>query len=1226
MSWLVSALDGWAEMQRIEEGLAAASASRVRVDGAVEPVKALIVARLARATSAPILVISPTGESAQRLHDHLFALGPQAHLSPAQNGEEEPYAALIPSLEALLYEDISPDPRLVGDRLLGLTHLLRSASGAGGAPRIFVAGAPAVLQRCPPPSVLQHAFVTLRAGESVDRDALLLRLLEMGHKREEMVESPGEVSVRGGVVDIFPASAAWPVRVEFFGDEIESLRRFDPTTQRSVESLNEVTVLPAREVYLTEAAAARARPLIEESLRAQSEVLRSEGKGLEAGRLEERIQDVLQALEQRAHVRGMEYFLPCLYADSATLLDYLPAEALVVVDEPGRLGQHYEDFQNDLLELQAARLDQGLLLPLPEPLHLSLQDAQPALDRHRVVELSLFGGAPQRTPDLHVTISSQPMEEFAGDVAHMAHELKRWQTEGNRVLIATRQVDRLIELLDEAGLGDMVREDPGTMPRAGQLVLSERPLNEGFRLPGADLAALTDRELFGWRRLRRPVRRRAAEGVPLGSLTDLSPGDYVVHINHGVGIYRGLVRRGPEGQEREYLLVEYAEGDRLYVPAEQFDRVQKYLGGEEERPQVHRLGGSEWERAKRRARRSAQELAGELVRLYAARREQPGHAFGPDTPWQREMEDGFLYEETPDQLTAIDAVKQDMQTPQPMDRLVCGDVGYGKTEVAVRAAFKAVMDGKQVAVLVPTTVLAQQHYGTFRERLTPYPVRIEMLSRFRSAKEQARIVADLEAGAVDIVVGTHRLLSKDIHFKGLGLVVVDEEQRFGVRHKEKLKQLRTTVDVLTMTATPIPRTLHMALSGIRDMSVINDPPEGRTSIITRTLPREDGIIREAILRELERGGQVYVVHNRVQSITHIAHHIQRLVPHARVVVAHGQMNERQLENAMLEFYAGDAHILVSTTIIENGLDIPNVNTMVVTDADRLGLAQLYQLRGRVGRSNRQAYAYLMWTAYKQLTETAEKRIAAIREFSELGSGFKVALRDLEIRGAGNLLGPEQHGFVSSVGFELYMQMLADAVQEAKGETPPPRPQVSVDLPVHAYLPEGYAPDLNQRIELYRRLAAAPDHSRLDDLAEEIADRYGHPLPEPVQHLVRLARLKVRCASAGVQTISIDGNLASLVLTEGRRLTPAATRRLRTALAPNTRIWLALVNHDRVVVSLRKADTEHVFSRLEETLDALASLPLEEEARRHQRRADLIEGAPPRGRRTSAPRSGRPAGS
>ena len=1191
MSWVVSALREWADFSKLQEGLAK-SASPVRVDGATDPVKALVAAGVARG-SRPLLLISPTSDSADRLYDHIVAL-----TDGGDTPKAEGRVVLLPSLEILLYEDIPPDATLVGERLRAL-RLLRQ-----GEPRIFVASAPAVLQRCLPPGALAPAFVELAKGDTLDRDALVARLLEIGYEHEAIVESPGQLSVRGGIIDLFPAGAEDPIRLELFGDDVDSIRKFDPTSQRSYDSLDRVTIPPAREVLLTEEAVERAVPQIEDALQKQSQFLRSQGKDAEAGRLEDHIGEFLQALRQRAYLRGVEYFLPFFHPTRATALDYLSDDALIVLDEPGRMAERYQEFQSDLLELQLARLDQGLLLPLPDALHISLDDAMPLIARHRVLEISQFGAASDGVSAPRFDISSRPMQEFAGDIAHMAMDLQRWQQQGYRLLIATRQADRLVELLDEAGVGSMVREEPGLEPRSGQLVISRRPLNEGFDLPAARLGVLTDREIFGWRRLRRPVRRRAMEGVPIGSLTDLREGDYVVHINHGVGIYRGLVRRGPGDGEREYLLVEYADNDRLYVPTEQFDRVQKYLGGEEERPAVHRLGGAEWERTKRRAQRSAQELAGELVRLYAARHNRPGHAFTPDTPWQREMEDGFMYEETPDQLTAISSVKEDMEAPSPMDRLVCGDVGYGKTEVAIRAAFKAVMDGRQVAVLVPTTVLAQQHYTTFKERLSPYPVRIEMLSRFRSRPEQEKVVADLAAGAVDIVIGTHRLLSKDIEFKDLGLVVVDEEQRFGVRHKETLKHLRTTVDVITMTATPIPRTLHMAVSGLRDMSVINDPPEGRRAVITRTMPREDGMIREAILRELERGGQVYVVHNRVESISHVAQHIQQLVPHARVVVGHGQMNERQLETAMLKFYAGDTHILVCTTIIENGLDIPNANTLIVTDADRLGLAQLYQLRGRVGRSNRQAYAYLMWTPFKQLTESAEKRIAAIREFSELSSGLKIALRDLEIRGAGNLLGPEQHGFVASVGFELYMQMLADAVQEAKGEAPPERPQVSVDLPVAAYLPEGYAPDRNQRIDLYRRLAGAPDQARLQALATEIADRFGHPLPEPVQNLVRLAAIKVRCAQAGVQRISLEGALANLLLSEEHRLTPALVHRLRQDLAPELRIWIALVNHDRVVVSLRKADTEQVFRRLEPVLDALAPLPLQEEARRHQRREEL----------------------
>ncbi|MBN1458533.1 MAG: transcription-repair coupling factor [Armatimonadetes bacterium] len=1190
----MSALDKWAELRQIQEGLSE-SASRVRVEGATPPVKALTAAAVARALSRTLFVISPTSETADRLYDHFVALTKDGGAPQQQR------VVLLPSLEGLLYEDVPPDGTLVGERL----HALRLLSDPS--PRIFVASAPAALQRCLPPQALRPAEVTVAIRQSVDRDDLAERLIALGYERESLVESSGQMSVRGGIVDVYPAGAADPVRIEMFGEEVESIRSFDISTQRSQEDLESISMLPAREVLLSQDVIDRAAPEIEASAKKQVEALREEGKDAEADRLETRMSEVLEGLKLRSYERGLEYFTPFLYPEATTAIDYLPDDAIVVVDEPGRLADEYEQFQQDLLELQLARLDQGVLLPLPAPLHVPLKQVRPALARRSVLEISLFESAPDGEASARVTVSSQPMDEFLGDIPRLAMNLARWQTEGHRILIATRQGDRLVELLDEAELGAMVRDEPGVVPQGGEIVISHRPLNEGFKLAEAGLVALTDREVFGWRRVRRPLRRRTAEGAPIGSLTDLKIGDYVVHINHGVGIYRGLVNRGPSDAQREYLLVEYADEDKLYVPAEQFDRVQKYLGGEEERPAVHRLGGSEWERAKRRAKKSAQKMAGELIRLYAARHRESGHAFAADTPWQHEMEDGFEYEETRDQMGAISAVKEDMEEAKPMDRLVCGDVGYGKTEVAIRAAFKAVMGGKQVAVLVPTTVLAQQHYTTFRERLSPYPVRIEMLSRFRSKKEQVAVVEGLKAGSVDIVVGTHRLLSKDIEFKHLALVVVDEEQRFGVRHKEKLKKLRTTVDVITMTATPIPRTLHMALSGIRDMSVINDPPEGRTAVITRAMPREDGIMREAIMRELERGGQVYVVHNRVESISHVAQHIKELVPQARVVVGHGQMNERQLENTMMQFYAGEAQVLVCTTIIENGLDVSNANTLIVTDADRLGLAQLYQLRGRVGRSNRQAYAYLMWTPHKRLTETAEKRIQAIREFSQLGSGFKIALRDLEIRGAGNILGAEQHGFIASVGFELYMQMLSEAVQQAKGETPAPRPEVSIDLPVTAYLPEEYAPDRNQRIDLYRRLADAPDDTRLHQLAEEITDRFGRPLPEPVENLLSLAKVKIRCARAGVRRIAMEGNLAALLLTEDRRLSDQMVRKLRMALSPETRIWMALVGHDRAVVSLRKASKEQIFERLYAVLEALAQLPLEKEARRHQKREELAAG-------------------
>jgi transcription-repair coupling factor (superfamily II helicase) len=775
----------------------------------------------------------------------------------------------------------------------------------------------------------------------------------------------------------------------------------------------------------------------------------------------------------------------------------------------------------------------------------------------------------------------------------MIEGLSKAQQRGFLIVAATRQAQRLGELLAEAEL-HRIHLKYDKLPGPGNIVITSIHLGRGFRLRGANLEVFTDGELFGWKRPPRPGSRRK-ETVTITALSQLKAGDYVVHIHHGIGVYGGLIRQVVDGAEREYLLIRYAGEDKLYVPADQFDRVQKYIGGEAQPPALSRLGGREWERTKRKAQRSARELAKELVALYAARSQQEGFAFSPDTPWQQEMEAGFPYEETDDQRQALTEVKQDMEKPAPMERLVCGDVGFGKTEVAVRAAFKAVMDGKQVAVLVPTTVLAAQHFNTFRERLAPYPMRVEMLSRFRSPKERKRIVAELAAGAVDVVIGTHRLLSRDVKFKELGLLIVDEEQRFGVRHKEKLKQLRATVDCITLTATPIPRTLHMALSGLREMSLINDPPEGRRPIRTQAGQHSEALIKEAVEKELDRGGQVYYVYNRVESIPHVAAHLQRLLPQARIAVGHGQMAENDLEKIMVDFYAGKHDILLCTTIIESGLDIPNVNTIIVDQSDRLGLAQLYQLRGRVGRSDRQAYAYLMWTPHKRMTEAAEQRIQAIKEFCDLGSGLKLALRDLEIRGAGNLLGPEQHGFVAAVGFDLYCQMLSEAVSEARGQMISRRTEVSLDLPVNAFVPDEWVPSLNQRIELYRRLAAVSNEEMLQDLAAEMKDRFGAPLPGPVKNLVHLVGIKLICMANRVGRVAAKRGLLIFELA-GPPLSKSLMRELRAALAVNGPVTReAKVEPLQVTLPFKRTTADDLFLLVEQTLRVIGLLPKEEDA-------------------------------
>jgi transcription-repair coupling factor (superfamily II helicase) len=1145
-----------------------------------------------------LVILAPDNDRAESLYDDLTAFLADAPKTP------HPDLHLFPALDVLLYDKISPDANLLRDRLSVFRRLLM------GLPSIVVTTPTALFHRTLPPVAMREALgeppLEVAPGVPLPQRTLADRLVALGYEREEMVEGPGQFSLRGGLIDVYPSTALAPLRIEYFGDEIESLRWFEVGSQRSSGSVEREPLLPAREVVLTEQAVARAVPAIEQALAAQQGQLRESGEGAAADTLRDKIEDDLQGLRQRAYFSGVEYYLPFLHPQAATLLDYLPADAAVAVDEPGHIVASYTDFQSELNEMIAARLARGALLPQPESLYLPIEAAMARVGGQPTLWLSLLPSGQVPAEAEPVELHSPPVESFSGRFDVAAREIAGWQRAGDSVGIATHQPHRVAELLAEAGVGHIAQEGAGEVG-GGDVLISPRRLQGGFRLPALGLAVLTDDELFGWQKTRRRVRPRPSEAsVAITSLLQLKEGDYVVHINHGIGQYLGLVRRSVQGVEREYLLIRYDGPDRLYVPVDQIDRVQKYLGGEDHVPAINRLSGNEWERTKRRARKAARELAKDLLEVQAARQSQRGHAFTLDQPWQSEMESAFPYEETPDQRESIQAVKRDMESEKPMDRLICGDVGFGKTEVAVRAAFKSVLDDRQVAVLVPTTVLAQQHYATFQERLGAYPIKIEMLSRFKTRAQQLKIVDGLRAGTVDIVIGTHRLLSKDIAFKRLGLVIIDEEQRFGVTHKERLKTLRATVDVLTMTATPIPRTLHMALVGLRDMSVINDPPEGRMPIRTLAMEKDEEVIREAILREIDRGGQVYFLHNRVESIGHVAGRLQRLLPHTRIGVAHGQLHEDQLERIMVDFYGGEYDVLLCTTIIESGLDVPNVNTLVVDHAERFGLAQLYQLRGRVGRSTRQAYAYLTWTPFQQLTDQAEKRIAAIREFSDLGSGFKIALRDLEIRGAGNLLGPEQHGFMISVGFELYCDMISQAVKEAKGEFRPATREVSLDLPLDAFLPDDYVPGLNLRVELYRRMAAVEDEGAIARLRAEIIDRFGKPLPPPVHNLFRLIGLKLRCLESGIASVSMDTGRITMRFAGGRRLSPPEMRHLerilRAAPDPSKRLPVLTIAADRVIVPPLDLERELTMDLLDEVAARIGTLPGPEEAAEPERAA------------------------
>jgi transcription-repair coupling factor (superfamily II helicase) len=1201
---ILGLLEEWEVFNKI----AAAQTSRrgAYVCGLTRGAAGFLLAGLLESCEKPVLVLAAREDRLHELADDLRVLL-----------TEGAYRKLLvfPSLDTMLYEEISPDPALLRDRLSVLERL------AAGEPVVILATPAAAFHLTLPSEVFKNSIMTLRRGEEVSPTEACRRLVSLGYERDELVEQPGRFSLRGGILDIFPSTADQPTRLEFFGDTIESLRIFEVSSQRSLAAVDELKVACAREFLLEDEAAARALPSIRASLEAQLQKLPAEA----GRRLRAEVGRDIELLEQRTYAPGQEYYLPYLYPaggracppegwraspQRATVLDYLPEDASVIIEEPDSCADAFEKLQSEIGDLYRLRLEHGAILPIPHPFYLGLDEAMRLLKPKGVIELY---GLPRGERE-ELNAESLPVEALGGRPDIIASSVKTWRDDGYRAVAITQQGERLAEILAQWETPTISQEEALDLP-AGPLMLGRGQLSQGFQLPGLRLVVLSDAELFGWRKARRPPRRRrASAAVGIASVTQLRPGDYVVHIHHGIGLYAGVVRRAVNGSEREYLQINYAENDKLFVPVEQLDRVQKYIGGEEARPVIHRLGGGEWERTKRRAMRSAREFARELLQLYAARSAAHGKAFSPDLPWQQEMEAGFAYEETPDQWKAIQEVKTEMEQPMPMDRLVCGDVGYGKTEVAIRAAFKAVLDDTQAAVLVPTTVLAQQHYQTFSERLTPYPVRVEMLSRFQNRKEQQRIVEGIHAGTVDIVIGTHRLLSRDVEFKRLGLLIVDEEHRFGVRQKEKIKQLKTSVDVLTLTATPIPRTLHMALSGLREMSTINDPPEGRLPIRTKAMAREDEVLREAVLREMERGGQAFFVHNRVESIGHAAEYVRKLVPHARIAIGHGQLPEEDLERRMLDFYAGQYDVLVCTSIIESGLDIPNCNTTIIDRCEQFGLAQLYQLRGRVGRSDRQAYAYLTWTPHKRLTDIAQRRIEAIREFAELGSGFKIAMRDLEIRGAGNILGPEQHGFIAAVGFELYCQMLAQAVSELKGEpAPAPQPEVTIDLPVPAFLPEEYVPSLSQRMELYKRMAGVRDEKGLRILREEVVDRYGRPVPEPVQNLLRMLRIKLWCLEAGAASVSGDRRSAAIRFQSDRLLSRVEAERLRglASAVPDSDFRLAMpeVSSDRIALSTFNLKPDAILRVVGDIVEQVARLRRAEQRPDRQIHLDPLRPQP-----------------
>jgi transcription-repair coupling factor (superfamily II helicase) len=1054
---------------------------RVAVRGLTGSSRGYLTSWLQRATGRMVLYVTAHGDAFDEARDDVeYFRGPGATLA-------------LPEPDTLPYDPSSPHPGITAQRLETLSRL------AGGATGVVIATVRGVLQKVPKPARLARSVLTLRAGADADPATLVERLVFMGYERLPEVEAVGHFARRGGILDIYPVGLADPVRVEFDGDTIASLRRFDAGTQRSLEQLAVAEILPRYEVAVgpAEAAEIAAR-------------LREAGDEKAAG----------------GHLfhDGMERFLGHYDPDAGSLADYLPDDTLLVFDDPDRLAERAGELDDLVARGFAEAREHYPAVSPPERLFLpggALDELARSLPGADWMGPIAAAGA-ERRHVAHLVVDCRPAEPVQRSIERLKAHLAELGANGIAPVILcdnTGQRDRLFELLGDTGAS-----------------LGVGLVSAGFTLRDAGFAILTDHEIFArYRRRRRRLRRTG--GLSIAELSALKVGDYVVHEDHGVGVYRGMKRLTLNGQETDCVEISYAESDRLFVPVQQLAMVSRYAAGEGAKPAVHRLGSGAWQKTKARAQKAIQDLAENLIKAYAARRALPGRAFPADTVWQREMEASFPYEETPDQLRAIEDVKTDMQLPRPMDRLICGDVGYGKTEVAIRAAFKAVQDQRQVAVLVPTTILAQQHLLTFRERLADYPVRVEVLSRFRTPKEQKQTLADLAAGKVDILVGTHRMLSKDVSFPRLGLVIIDEEHRFGVAQKEKIRQIARQVDVLAMTATPIPRTLNLSLAGARDMSVIETPPRDRLPVHTEIAEFDEEVVSDAILREIDRGGQVFFVHNRVETIHNAALMVQKLVPQVRVAVAHGQMAERQLEHVMMEFLDRRHDVLVSTMIVESGLDIPSVNTLIVDRADTLGLAQLYQLRGRVGRSSHRAFAYLLVPSRRVLTEDAEKRLRVIEEFDDLGVGFKIALKDLEIRGAGNMLGPEQSGFIIGLGFDLYVKLLEEAVSTLKGEAAEVRPEPRLLTDWSAYLPDDYVPDEHEKLDVYRRLAEARTLDAVDELTLEMLDRFGQ-LPPPAVALFELRRLRVLGAGALAEALRVFHKPPQAAPPPARRVVPA----------------------------------------------------------------------------------------
>jgi len=1137
---------------------------QVTLAGLTGSAPAYFLAQLFPTLHQPVLVLCADTDAADELQRELaFFAGSAAEVLG------------FPAWDTSPFEAGTPHPEVVGQRLNTLFRL------TDGRPRLVVAPLAAVHQRVLPRSVLGEVAEYLLPGEETDHEGLIGKLVKLGYSHVPLVEDRGTFARRGGILDVFPPNLPHPVRLEFFGDFVETIRVFDPLTQRSLNPVTELVLLPSRELLLT--------PPV---LTAFASRLKRRCDDLEVPA--DRRRAYLEQLQSAIYPPGVDCLQPLFHPGLETLFDYLGANALIVVMDPEGMRAAGEEWQLELTHGEARAQEREQIIPLRDELFLPPAELAQrlALGRQLFIPRLAVAGEGGQTLEMRALENLDlklPAGTGGGEILKpLVERLSGWLTAGERVLVVCHQkpqADRLMGLLEPYRLplqlsGHEFPAARGHQERRVDILLGE--ISRGFRLPAEQLVVIAEEELFGKRQRRRGLSAVRTKQI-LSSLAELKPGDMMVHLDFGVGIYRGLQHLKTGTVEGDFLLLEYAGADRLYLPVDRLNLVQRYVGAEGVEPRVDKLGGAGWEKAKAKAKAAVAEMAGELLEIYAARQVKEGFSFSPPDELYREFEAAFAYEETPDQLAAIEDVLADMQSSRPMDRLVCGDVGYGKTEVALRGAFKAALDGKQVAVLVPTTILAQQHLETFRNRFKDYPVTVEMLSRFRSPAEQKAILARVKKGEVDVIIGTHRLLQADLQFKDLGLLIVDEEQRFGVAHKEKLKKMRATVDLMTLTATPIPRTLYMSMMGIRDLSIIDTPPVDRLAIKTYVARLADDLIREAVLRELRRGGQIFFVHNRVQTIGAMAEHLQRVVPEAKIAVGHGQMDEKELEKVMLGFMHGESNLLLCTTIIESGLDISNANTLIVNRADTFGLAQLYQLRGRVGRSKQRAHAYFLLPGEGAITSDARERLKILQDITELGAGFRIATHDLELRGAGDLLGGSQSGQISAVGFELYTELLEEAIQQLKGEEPAAQVEPEIKLGIPAFIPEAYVKDPNQRLVLYKKLTQANDGGDIVAVADELVDRYGK-LPPATEFLLAVMRLRLQLKRLLVK--EIEQSADRLVLSFHQK----------TPVSPDTII--GLIRHQpkkyqftpdfRLVVMVKDTSFDGVLAEASQLCDLLAA--------------------------------------